>query len=99
MFIIVLLSLAIIILVIWLSFISKDISKLIDNQKEFLKFNVENTIDIKKLYKMFKAQDKLNEQQDKLNTKIISLIDKMCVKQDEPKKVFKGTKNEQIVKE
>lgn len=85
MFIIVLLSLAIIILVIWLSFISKDISKLIDNQKEFLKFNVENTIDIKKLYKMFKAQSNLND-------KIMSLIDKRYTKQDEPKKVFKGTK-------
>lgn len=83
---------AIIILVIWLCFISKDIIELMKNQREFLKFNVENSVDIKKLYKMFKVQTNLND-------KIMSLIDKMYVKQDEPKKIFKGTKNEQVIKE
>lgn len=99
MSIIVLLAFAVLILVIWLSFITKDITKLIDNQREFLKFNAENTVDIKKLFKMFKAQDKLNETQDKLNLKIISLIDKISAKQEEPKRVFEGTKNEQIITE
>lgn len=83
---------AIIILAIWLCFISKDIIELMKNQREFLKFNVENSVDIKKLYKMFKVQTNLND-------KIMSLIDKMYVKQDEPKKIFKGTKNEQVIKE
>lgn len=83
---------AIIILGIWLCFISKDIIELMKNQREFLKFNVENSVDIKKLYKMFKVQTNLND-------KIMSLIDKMYVKQDEPKKIFKGTKNEQVIKE
>lgn len=76
---------AIIILAVWLCFISKDIIELMKNQREFLKFNIENSVDIKKLYKMFKVQTSLND-------KIMSLIDKKYVKQEEPKKVFKGTK-------
>lgn len=80
---------SIVLLFIWVCIICKDVIKIINDQRELLKFILDNKIDIKRLFKMFDVQANFNEN-------VMKLLDKKTSKK-EPEKIFKGTKNEQIM--